>query len=63
MKKQKERFYEMKKISMLAMVISLIAMLGIVGGVERGEPLINMLWCIPCLASACIFAKLGGLTD
>lgn len=53
----------MKKISMLAMVISLIAMIGIVGGVEHGEPLINMLWCIPCLASVCIFAKLGGLVD
>lgn len=53
----------MKKISMFAMVISLIAMLGIVGGVERGEPLINMLWCIPCLASACIFAKFSGLVD
>ena len=63
MTKQKEGFYEMKKISILAVIVSLTAMIGIVGGVENGEPLINMLWCIPCLASVCIFAKLGGLVD
>lgn len=53
----------MKKISALVVVIGFIMIMGIVGGVEHGEPLTNILWCIPCFIVVCIFAKLGGLID
>lgn len=40
----------MKKIiSELVFAISLLLIFGIVGGVEHGQPLTNMLWCIPLL--------------
>lgn len=38
--------------------ISVFLMIGIVGGVECGESLSNMLWCIPVAVLAMISAVL-----
>ena len=40
-----------KKICGFIFGISLLLIIGIVGGVDCGEPLTNVLWCIPLLAA------------
>jgi hypothetical protein len=35
------------KIFGFLFVVSLFLIVGIIGGVDNGEPLSNMLWCIP----------------
>ena len=36
-----------QKISFAVFVLSLILNIGIIGGVECGEPLSNLWWCVP----------------
>ena len=40
-----------KKICGFVFVISFFLLIGIVGGVDCGEPVSNMFWCIPCLGA------------
>ena len=44
-------------------VLCVVLMIGIVGGVECGEPVSNLFWCIPSMFFAWVFAVLGGLTE
>lgn len=44
-------------------VLCVVLMIGIVGGVENGEPLSNMFWCIPLMALAYVFAVMGEFTN
>lgn len=41
-------------------VLCVVLMIGIVGGVDCGEPVSNMLWCIPCLGAMWLSAINGG---
>lgn len=34
----------------ILLCVSVLLVIGIVGGVEQGEPITNMLWCIPVSA-------------
>lgn len=52
-----------QKICTVLFVLSVVLFLGIVGGVENGEPLTNLLWCIPIGVFGWICAVLGGITD
>lgn len=52
-----------QKFFMVMSVLCIVLMIGIVGGVENGEPLSNMFWCIPTMLLAWVFAVLGGLTE
>ena len=39
--------------------IGFFLMVGLVGGVDCGEPLSNMLWCIPCAVAMIVSAIVG----
>jgi hypothetical protein len=52
-----------QKICTVLFVLSVVLFLGIVGGVENGEPLTNLLWCIPIGVFGWICAVLSGLMD
>ena len=38
-------------------VLGFILILGLVGGIENGEPLVNALWCIPIMFVMLLVAK------
>lgn len=40
----------MKKVLAGICGICLVLTVGVVGGVENGQPLTNLLWCIPLMA-------------
>jgi hypothetical protein len=48
-----------KKICGVVFVISFFLLVGIVGGVDCGEPVTNMFWCIPCLGAMWLSAIHG----
>lgn len=52
-----------KKICGALFVIGLILVIGIVGGTECGEPLSNLLWCIPIMFVMWVLARVGRLFD
>ena len=52
-----------QKICLILFALCFVLILGIVGGVENGEPLTNMLWCIPVGVLAWVFAVFGDITD
>lgn len=41
--------------------LSLFIVIGIIGGVEQGQPIANMFWCIPLLAIMCLSGYLAGI--
>ena len=51
-----------QKIYLTMFVLCIVLTLGIVGGVEGGEPLSNLFWCIPTAILAGVFAILGEIT-
>lgn len=48
-----------KKICGAVFGINLFLIIGLVGGVECGEPITNMLWCIPCACAMLVAAVIG----
>jgi hypothetical protein len=48
-----------KKICAAVFGISLFLIIGLVGGVECGEPLSNLLWCLPLGVAMCVSAVVG----
>lgn len=48
--KKKAGRIEMKKVCVFIWVVCLILIVGLIGGVENGQPLENLLWCIPLSA-------------
>lgn len=38
-----------EKVSRWLLVIGAFLILGIVGGIDNGEPISNLLWCIPIM--------------
>ena len=52
-----------QKICMFLVVLCIVFIIGIFGGVENGEPLTNLLWCIPAIIVAKVCAVVGGLLD
>lgn len=57
-----EQMMKQKFFTVLS-VLCVVLMIGIVGGVECGEPVSNLLWCIPTMLLAWVFAVFGGLTE
>ena len=45
------------KFSVFGFLLSFVLMLGIVGGIENGQPFENIWWCIPCLIFSYFCAK------
>lgn len=43
--------------------IGVISIYGIIGGTECGEPLSNMMWCIPIMFVMWVLARVGRLFD
>lgn len=52
-----------QKICIVLSILCMVLFIGIIGGVEGGEPLTNLIWCIPSAILAWVFAVFGGLTD
>lgn len=52
-----------QKICTVLFAFCIVLVLGIIGGVEGGEPLTNLIWCIPTAILAWVFAVVGGITD
>lgn len=52
-----------RRICKVLFVLGWILIIGIVGGVDCGEPLTNALWCFPIMAAICVVGKIGGLFD
>jgi hypothetical protein len=48
-----------KKICGAVIAISLFLIIGIVGGVECGEPIGNLLWCCPLSMAMAVSAVIG----
>lgn len=47
-----------KTLCIIAFLASVFALFGIVGGVENGETLRNMIWCLPCVVIMFVSAKI-----
>ena len=52
-----------QKICTVLFMLCIVLFLGIIGGVEHGEPLTNLIWCIPTAILAWVFAVVGDITD
>lgn len=52
-----------KKICGVILAISLFLVIGIVGGIQQGEPFRNALWCFPFMGVALASAKIGGFFE
>ena len=48
-----------KKICAAVFGISLFLIIGLVGGVECGEPLSNLFWCLPLGVAMLVSAVIG----
>jgi len=48
-----------KRICATIIAISLFLIIGLVGGVECGEPVGNLLWCIPLACAMWVSAIVG----
>lgn len=48
-----------KNILRAISVLSFVLMIGVIGGVDNGEPLTNMLWTIPLFALSIFTGCLG----
>ena len=49
-----------KRLLVAVVVVNLLIILGLIGNIERGGDLINVLWCVPLvagLAMACFALK------
>lgn len=53
----------MKKACIAIMIASVFLILGIVGGVECGEPIANALWCFPLFAILFLCAHVANFFD
>lgn len=49
------------KICGVIFVVSFLLLIGVVGGIECGQPLSNFLWCLPLLAAMGTSAYVGGV--
>ena len=45
------------------LAISLFLVLGIVGGIEQGQSVANMLWCIPLFIVMWASGRIGGFIN
>ena len=52
-----------QKFCAVMSVLCIVFMLGIIGGIDDGQPLINLVWCFPAALLAWVFAVVGNLTD
>ncbi len=52
-----------RRICKVLFVIGLILIIGIVGGVECGEPFSNAFWCFPIMFVMWVVAKAGRLFE
>ena len=52
-----------EKICLFIVVLCIVFILGIFGGIEHGESLTNLFWCIPAIIVAKVCAVVGGLLD
>lgn len=43
-----------KRLLVAVVVVSLLIILGLIGNIERGGDLINVLWCVPLVAGLAI---------
>lgn len=50
-------------IGKILFIAGFIMIAGIVGGVELGSSVWNMLWCIPCAVGVWAGARLAGFMD
>ena len=46
-----------EKFAIFGFILSFVLMLGIVGGIENGQPIENIWWCVPCLIFSFVSAK------
>lgn len=52
-----------KKICGLIFIIGFALLIGIIGGVDMGEPLRNTIWCFPIMLVMWTVGEVGGLFD
>lgn len=50
-----------QKICFLVVFFGILAIVGIVGGCDHGQPLTNVWWCVPILAVMRIAVSVGHL--
>ena len=43
-----------KRLLVAVVVVSLLMILGLIGNIERGGDLINVIWCVPLVAGLAI---------
>lgn len=43
-----------KRLLVAVVIVSLLMILGLIGNIERGGDLINVLWCVPLVAGLAI---------
>ena len=43
-----------KRLLVAVVVVSLLMIVGLIGNIERGGDLINVLWCVPLIAGLAI---------
>jgi hypothetical protein len=51
-----------RKICAAVMAISLFLIIGLIGGVDNGQPITNMLWAIPLFVAMVVSAVVGEFT-
>lgn len=52
-----------QNICLLIIAVGLLAIIGIVGGVDFGKPLSNALWCFPIMLCMWLAALAGDLSN
>ena len=52
-----------QNICLTIIAVGILAITGIVGGCDNGQPLTNAWWCVPILAVMLVAVFIGGLTN
>ena len=52
-----------QKICLAIIFLGILAITGIVGGCDNGQPLTNALWCVPILAVMLVALSIGNLSN
>ena len=52
-----------QKICLAIILVGILAIIGIVGGCDNGQPLTNALWCIPIFAVILLALSIGDLSN
>ena len=52
-----------KKICGFLFIVGMVLILGLVGGIEHGEPLSNGFWCFPIMFVMWVISRVGRLFE